>query len=257
MMAYGNRTDLYKLPRVNTVNSFQKLIHCYFGLKVPNIKVAVTGTGRVAHGVLEIMNLLGIHEVDADEYTAREFAYPVYVHLKGTIFMQIRKQVNTTVMISTKIRVIMFAGSQGLFPLPDILINGVYWDKDVPRLFELEDMSKKNFRIVTIADITDDLYGSVPCNIGDATIDEPVYGIDRYSFQRTQPYLPGSVDIMAVGNLPNELPRDASRYFGEQLIKFVLDDLRKGGSDTIEKATIIKDGNLTTGYSYMREYALG
>jgi hypothetical protein len=60
---------------------------------------------------------------------------------------------------------------------------------------------------------------------------------------------------MAVGNLPNELPRDASRYFGEQLIKFVLDDLRKGGSITLEKATILNKGKLTSHFDYMKEYA--
>ena len=83
MMAYGNRTGVYKLQRVGSVNSFQKLIHTYFGLKIPNIKIAVTGTGRVAHGVLEIMNLMGIHEVEPEEYLEGEFSYPAYVHLKG------------------------------------------------------------------------------------------------------------------------------------------------------------------------------
>ena len=257
MMAYGNRTGLFKLPRVNTVNSFQKLIHCYFGLKVPNLKIAVTGTGRVAHGVLEIMNLLGIHEVDAEEYTEREFTYPVYVHLKGTDLYADKE--------TGKYNREDFHNHPGKYsckfpnfiPFTDVLINGVYWDKGVPRLFELEDMNKPDFRLRTIADITDDLHGSVPCNIGDGTIDNPVYGIDKDSFEMTAPYLPNSIDVMAVGNLPNELPRDASRYFGEQLIKFLLDDLRKGGSVTIDKATIVKDGRLTEGYAYMSEYALG
>jgi len=143
MMAYGNRTGLYKLPRVNTVNSFQKLIHCYFGLKVPNIKIAVTGTGRVAHGVLEIMNLLGIHEVDADEYTAREFAYPVYVHLKGSDLYankETGKYNRDDFHENPRNYVCRF---ERFIPFTDILINGVYWDKDVPRLFELEDMSKE------------------------------------------------------------------------------------------------------------------
>jgi saccharopine dehydrogenase (NAD+, L-lysine-forming) len=62
---------------------------------------------------------------------------------------------------------------------------------------------------------------------------------------------------MAVGNLPNELPRDASRYFGEQLIKFVLEDLLKGGSDIIKRATIAKDGNLCKHFEYLRDYAEG
>jgi hypothetical protein len=60
---------------------------------------------------------------------------------------------------------------------------------------------------------------------------------------------------MAVGNLPNELPRDASRYFGEQLIKYVLEDVYKGGSAILDRATIIKEGKLNKHFEYMREYA--
>ena len=47
------------------------------------MKIAVTGSGRVAHGILEIMNLMEIHEAEPDEYLDQKFAYPVYVHLKG------------------------------------------------------------------------------------------------------------------------------------------------------------------------------
>ncbi len=254
MMAFGNRTGLFKLQRVGSVNSFQKLIHTYFGLKVPMIKIAVTGSGRVAHGVLEIMNLLGIHEVEADEYLEKKFSYPVYVHLKGAdLYMQ-----HQTGKYSRddfhehpenyRCKFINYISET------TILLNGIYWNKNVPRLFELQDMAKDNFNITTIADITDDMGGSVPCNLGDSTIDNPIYGVDKNTFERTAPYLPNSVDVMAVGNLPNELPRDASRYFGEQLIKFVLDDIRKGGSETINKATILNEGVLNKPFNYMKEY---
>jgi alanine dehydrogenase len=107
----------------------------------------------------------------------------------------------------------------------------------------------------TIADITDDKHGSVPCNLGDATIEDPVYGVDKLTGEQTAPYLPHSVDIMAVGNLPNELPRDASRYFGEQLIKYILDDVRKGGSAVIDRATMLNKGQLTEPFNYLKEYA--
>lgn len=254
MMAYGNRTGAYKLARVGSVNSFQKLIHTYFGLKLPNIKIAVTGSGRVAHGVLEIMNLLGIHEVEPDEYVETEFAYPVYVHLKGAD-LYVHK---TTGKYS---RNDFHANPQEYncrfteyISNTDILINGIYWEKSIPRLFEMEDLGKPGFRIQTIADITDDLNGSVPCNLGDSTIDDPVYGVDKITYQKTAAYLPGSVDVMAVGNLPNELPRDASRYFGEQLIKYVLDDIRTGGSKLIEHATIVDGGKLNPLYDYMKAY---
>lgn len=255
MMAYGKRTGTFKLQRVGSVNSFQKLIHTYFGLKLPNIKIAVTGTGRVAHGVLEIMNLMGIHEVEPEDYVENEFTYPVYVHLKG-IDLYAHKETGKYN------RSDFHANPQdyncrftNYLAHTDILMNGIYWEKNIPRLFEMEDLHRENFRIQTIADITDDKNGSIPCNLGDSTIDDPVYGVDRKSFEQTAPYLPGSVDVMAVGNLPNELPRDASRYFGEQLIKYVLNDIRQGGSKTIEQATMADAGNITPSFEYMKEYA--
>jgi hypothetical protein len=133
----------------------------------------------------------------------------------------------------------------------------VYWDQQVPRLFEKNDVSNDNFIIRTISDITDDADGSVPINLGDQSIEDPVYGVDRLTLQKTKPYLPNSIDVVAVGNLPNELPRDASRYFGEQLIKFVLDDLLKGGSPLIERATMTRDGALTPTFDYLQDYANG
>jgi alanine dehydrogenase len=255
MMVYGNRTGAFKLARVSSVNSFQKLVHTYFGLKLPNIKIAVTGTGRVAHGVLEIMNLLGIHEVEPEEFLEKEFAYPVYVHLKGAdlyVHKETGKYVRNDFHTNPQNYHCRFTD---YLSNTDILMNGIYWEKNIPRLFEAEDMKRKDFRIKTIADITDDRNGSVPCNLGDSTIEDPVYGVDRNSFERTAPYLPNSVDVMAVGNLPNELPRDASRYFGEQMIKHVLDDIRLGGSKTIDKATMIKAGKLNEPFMYMKEYA--
>lgn len=255
IMAYGRRTGTFTLDRVYKLKSFRELIHTYFGLKLPNIKVVVTGSGRVAHGVLEIMNLLGLHEVEPDEFLSREFSYPVYVQLKGSDLYRHK--------ITHKYNRIEFhehaEAYESIF-LPyaysaDILMNGVYWDKSVPRHFAKEDVKDPKFRIQTIADITDDTAGSVPINLGDQTIEDPVYGIDRETLQKTAPYLPGSIDIMAVGNLPNELPRDASRYFGEQLIKFILQDLINEGNPIIEKATIVKAGKLTEPYQYMSAYA--
>ncbi len=255
MMVFGRRTGTFKLARVSTVNSFQKLVHTYFGLKLPNIKIAVTGTGRVAHGVLEIMNLLGIHEVEPEEFLEKEFAYPVYVHLKGAdlyVHKETGKYLRSDFHTNPQNYTCRFTD---YLSQTDILMNGIYWEKNIPRLFELEDLQRKDFRIKTIADITDDRNGSVPCNLGDSTIEDPVYGVDRNSFERTAPYLPNSVDVMAVGNLPNELPRDASRYFGEQMIKYVLDDIRLGGSTTIDKATMIKAGKINEPFLYMKDYA--
>lgn len=255
MMAYAKRTGTFHLDRVNSQKDFRHLIHTYFGLKLPNVKIAVTGSGRVAHGVLEIMNLMGIHETEADLFMDKQFSYPVYVHLKGADLYKNKKsgKYNRKEFHShPKKYKNLF---RNYISATDILINGVYWEKNIPRLFELKDVRSKKFNIKTIADISDDRNGSVPCNIGDSTIETPVYGVNKKTFVITEPYLPGSVDVMAVSNLPNELPRDASRYFGEQIIKFLLKDIISGGSVILDKATIVKKGKLSKAYDYMKEYA--
>ena len=255
MMAYGNRTGLFQLGRVYKQKTFQQLIHTYFGLKLPLLRIAVTGSGRVAHGILEIMNLMEIHEAEPEEFLTEKFTYPVYVHLKGA-------DLYTDKLTGKYSRISFHEHPENYNCLfhnyiskTDILLNGIYWEEKTARLFEMEDMKNENFNITTIADISDDKNGSVPCNMGDATKENPIYGVDKISGMVTEPYLPGSVDVMAVGNLPNELPRYASRYFGEQLIKFILGDLISGGSKIITNATIIKQGVLTEEYNYMKEYA--
>ena len=256
MMAYGKKTGAYNLERVNSGKNLQHLIHTYFGLKLPPVKIAVTGSGRVAHGVLEIMNLMGIYEVEPEDYVEKEYVYPVYVHLKGANLYEHKMDKSYNRKDFHENAENYNSKFAEYIPHTYILMNGIYWEKKIPRLFELLDMQKDNFRITTIADITDDMGGSVPCNIGDSTIADPIYGVDKNTFLRTAPFLQNSVDVMAVGNLPNELPRDASRYFGEQLLKYVFTDLfSEEKTRLIAHATIVKKGKLNDGYEYMEEYA--
>jgi len=257
MMVYGKRTGSFHLDRVYKQKDFKELIHSYFGVKLPNIKIAVTGSGRVAHGILEVMNLMEVIEVEKEQYLSREFSYPVYVQLKGSDLY--RHKISGTYSREhfhehAEEYECLF---EKYIPHTHILMNGVYWDVHVPRLFQIKQVSEPDFKIQVIADITDDTNGSVPINLGDQSIDNPVYGVDRYTFQKTPPYQPNSVDVMAVGNLPNELPRDASKFFGEQLIKYILPDLFGKGSRVINDATIVKNGNLTEKFEYLNEYAEG
>ena len=254
IMAYGNRTKAFHLGRVKDVKDYMELIHTYFGLKLPPIKIAVTGSGRVAHGILEIMNLMDLQQVEPDEFISRKYAYPVYVHLKGA---DLYKHKST----HTYERNDFHAHPESYNCIfnqylqhTDVLMNGIYWEKGIPPLFTKADLQDE-FALSTIADITDDAHGSVPCNLGDAPSNDPVYGIDIKTFEKTAPYLHNGIDIMAVGNLPNELPRDASRFFGEQLIKYVLPDLIGAGNDIITRATMLDKGKLTDKYSYLSDYA--
>jgi saccharopine dehydrogenase (NAD+, L-lysine-forming) len=257
MMAYGKRTGAYELQRVYKQKSLRKLIHTYFGLKLPNLKIAVTGSGRVAHGILEVMNLMGIIEVEREEYKERGFSYPVYVHLKGSDLYRHKEGRPYNREHFHQAPQEYYSRFGDYATETDVLMNGVYWDKNIPRLFERQAISRADFRIQVIADVTDDANGSIPINLGDQAIENPVYGVDRHTFEKTAPFLKTSVDVMAVGNLPNELPRDASRYFGQQLIKYVLPDLLKSSSPILENATLVREGTLTSLYGYLADYAAG
>ena len=253
-MAYGNRTKEFSMGRVKDAQDYMELVHTYFGLKLPPIKIAVTGSGRVAHGILEIMNIMDVQEVEPDEYIKRKYAYPVYVHLKGADLYQ-HKNNNSyerdDFHRNPENYICLF---NKYLKHTHILMNGIYWEPGIAPLFTLSDLQEDDFNLTTIADITDDYKGSVPCNLGDASSENPIYGVTATNFEKTAPYLPNGIDIMAVGNLPNELPRDASRYFGEQLIKYVISDLLKGGNTIIEGATMLDKGKLTSSYSYLKEY---
>ncbi|MET6997634.1 NAD(P)-dependent oxidoreductase [Chitinophaga defluvii] len=255
LQAYGKKTGLFSFKPVHACHDFQELITHYFGVKLPPLKIVATGSGRVAAGILEIMGLLGIKYITPEEFLMNQYAYPVYTQLKaGELYL--RKSDKTYSRDdfhahpeAYECRFLPFVTAS------DILMNGIYWEQRIAPLFTWADIAKDNFRIQVIADITDDTNGSVPCNIDDSTIEDPVYGVDRISRQKTAPYLPGTIDMMCVSNLPNELPRDASQYFGDQLMKYVFEDLLRPDSQLINNATIVKAGKLTPKFDYLEDYA--
>ncbi|WP_291906618.1 NAD(P)-dependent oxidoreductase [Chitinophaga sp. CB10] len=254
LMAYGQKTGLFKLKPVHQSHDFQELISHYFGVKLPPLKIVATGSGRVAAGVLEIMGLLGIKYIPPEEFLMNSYNYPVYTQLKaGELYLRKDEKTYSRADFHAHpdqydCKFLPFVAAS------DILMNGIYWDKNIPPLFSAKDLQKDNFRIRVIADITDDTNGSVPCNLGDSTIEDPVYGVDKQTMTKTAPYLPDTVDMMCVSNLPNELPRDASQYFGDQLMKYVFEDLLSGNSEMIRKATIAENGHLTPAFRYLEDY---
>ncbi|GEP91780.1 Alanine dehydrogenase [Chitinophaga terrae (ex Kim and Jung 2007)] len=257
LMAYGEKTHSFHLKRVYTMHDFQDLIGHYFGIKLPPMKIVITGSGRVAAGALEIMGLLGIKYIPPEEYLVNQYAYPVYTQLKaGELYLRKNDKTYSRSDFHQhpdqyECRFLPYV------TVSDLLINGIYWDHNIPPLFLASDLRKENFHIKVIADITDDTQGSIPCNLGDSTIENPVYGVTKDTMQQTAPYLADTVDMMCVGNLPNELPRDASQYFGDQLMKYVFEALLQPGNEMMENATITKDGQLTPHYQYLEDYASG
>jgi alanine dehydrogenase len=259
IMTYGRKFGSFELPAAHELNSYDSLKELYGKLKLPNIKIVVTGSGKVAAGILEVMTHFDIESVEPEDYLTHQYDYPVYTHLKGSS-LYARKDndlfFRDDFHANPKAYKCLFSS---YVAQTDILMNGIYWDASVARLFEKEDIQRNDWRISVIADITCDIDGSVPINIGASTIADPVYGIDRKTYTKMPPYLnnPSIIDVMAVDNLPNELPCDSSQYFGTHFEKFVLGELLNGNSDIIKRATICENGRLTPYYEYLSDYAYG
>lgn len=257
LLTYGKKYGLYNLPPAHTVDDFPELINTYRKNRLPSIKIAITGSGRVAAGIVEVMTHLDIESVEPEDYLTHQYDYPVYTHLKGSN-LYARKDNNLYYRDDFHANPAMY---KCLFTnyvaQTDILMNGIYWDEHIARLFEKKDIQRKDWRVSVIADITCDIDGSVPINVGATTIADPVYGIDRKTFEQVAPYQDTQdvIDVMAIDNLPNELPKDASHYFGAHFEKYVLKELLSGDSDIIRRATICEGGRLTADYEYLADYA--
>ena len=188
LLTYGRRTGTFTLPAANYIGSVEGLKAVYDDIVLPPLRIVVTGSGKVAAGVLEIMNFLDVEYIEPDDFLANDYKYPIYTHVKGST-LYLRKDGSRyqreDFHAHPEEYICLF---EPFLSRADILMNGVYWDKQVPRLFSIHDTARPDFRMQVIADITCDLEGSVPINMGATTIDNPVYGVNRYSHQRTEPF---------------------------------------------------------------------
>jgi hypothetical protein len=137
------------------------------------------------------------------------------------------------------------------------MINGIYWQEDAPVFFTKEQMRHPDFRIQVIADISCDLApnASIPSTIKHTTIKDPVFGYDPVKEKEDHPFQESVIDMMTIDNLPNELPRDASKAFGKQFITKIMGELMKTDqSDMLERATIAYNGQLTRAFQYLKDW---
>lgn len=257
--AWGKRTGLIHLPRMKHLHDYAEARDVYHALRLPECYVVVTGTGRVGKGVVRVLKDMGFQEVSASDFMERRHAGAIFTVLKPEDYIH---RVDGAPFSKSA----FYAHPEGYrtnfspyAAVADIFINAILWKPGGPAFFTMEDIKKTDFHIQTIGDITCDLapITSVPTTIKASTIDNPVFGIDRITGQETAPFLPGSIDMMTIDNLPSELPRDASASFGAQLLEWVVPELLIPDSRMLSRATIATNGSLTPGFAYLEDYVNG
>ena len=257
LRARGITTNRFKLKPAYQCHDLEEM---WAGLRLiqlaPGLKILVTGKGRVSGGALETINILNITKVGPEDFLSKEYDNPVVCQIGPEDYVRNKRGLpfNFGHFVSNP-------GDYESAFLPftrvtDILITGHFWDPGSPVFFTADDMRKSDFRISIIADISCDINGPIPSTLRASTIADPFYSYNPVT-EAEETAFSGSkgVTVMAVDNLPGELPRDASRDFGEQLMKYVLHDLFTGSdSKMLEKANITRDGKLTPSFSYLNDY---
>ncbi|MHA1967033.1 MAG: bifunctional lysine ketoglutarate reductase /saccharopine dehydrogenase family protein [Candidatus Hodarchaeales archaeon] len=149
-----------------------------------------------------------------------------------------------------------------------ILMNGIFWSEKYPRLLSkkhAKDMfeSKIEVRLQVIGDISCDVEGGIEPTLMVTEPDNPIFIYNPFTEETSKGFEGEGLAIMAVDNLPCELPLESSTNFSTTLIPFIPEiaqaDYSKPFSDlnlspVIKNAVITHQGELTPSYSYLQEY---
>jgi len=261
LRACGERFGDFTLKPAHECHDLEEMLTHVSALKLPPLRILITGGGRVAHGALETLAPLNIKEVSPGDFLHKKYNMPVFSRLDpwhytrrkdGTAFgpdgfnhfIQHPQEYESTFFPYTK--------------KTDLYIASHFWDPQSPVFMIPEDYLASDFSIKVIADISCDIKKPIPSTLRASTIAEPFYDYDPRSGQESDPFSKGNITVMAVDNLPGELPRDASVDFGRALMDNVFPSLfGKDREKIIERATIVKNGKLTKRFEYLKGFLEG
>lgn len=234
------------------INDYERLVLNLKNLYFPKTKILVTGDGRVAKGVIELLNQTNIKAVSKKDFLEKKFDQPIFCNLETKDYVTNNSSTNFNLEHFINNPQDYSSSALQYLKETDILISAHYWDPSSPKIFENEDLKDlQNLKIV--GDITCDINGSVPTTIRSTTIEEPNYWIERYTLKEIDENNDG-IAVMAVDNLPSELPRDSSTEFSEGIINEVLPFLLKEDDGRILNGTITTDGSFLEKYNYLNDY---
>jgi alanine dehydrogenase len=254
-LTYGLKSGSYLLKAAHKCEDRFEMEEELKNIVLNKERIVITGNGRVGKGILEIMKKSRIKEVSADDFLMKSFSQPVFVRL-NTMDYNERLDGSKSDKYDFYNNPDLYTSS---FPKyaerADIFIAGHYYSSGSPYLFTREDAKSDSFSLKVVADISCDIDGPVASTIKSSTILDPIYGYDPISEQEVSFNQNNSIAVMAVSNLPCELPRDASEDFGNDLsykvLPYLINDIK---NIIISNATICTEGELTTKFEYLRNY---
>lgn len=262
--ALGLRDGLFTLPKVEDLPDYRALKAELKRIKcdLPPINIAITGIGKVTGGILEILQELHIHALKPKEYLQLgqfDNVQTVYTQLDVVDYYTRKDGYKPTKTECYNNPELLKSDFMKYAKVTDMLITGHFYGNGAPYFFTRDDMKSPDFNIKLVADVSCDIDGPIACTIRPSTIADPIYGYDAQGEKEVPFKTPGSITVMAVDNLPCELPKDASEGFGEMFEKHVIPAFFNGDKNGIlERARMTtSDGKLTERFSYLQDFVDG
>lgn len=256
--ALGLRDGLFELPKVESLPDYKAVLKELDTIDLPPIKIVLTGSGKVAHGAEEILNHLKIRKVGVEVFLSKSFHEPVYCMI-GVMEYNKRKDREKGVKANFYKHPEAYESDFMRFAkVADYFIAGHFYGEDAPFLFTREDAKRSDFHINLIADVSCDIDGPVASTIRPSTIADPFYGYDPKTEKEVAFDTKDAITVMAVDNLPCELPKDASEGFGEMFLEHVVPAFFDGDKNGIlKRAKMTENGKLTPRFAYLQDYVDG
>ena len=254
--AYGLKKKLFKIPKAIELKDRVEFNQTLKQIKIPNIKILLSGKGRVGSGTKEVLDFLKIKQVSTDDFVDKEFDEAVYTNIDVLDYNysnSIGNSISNFYNFPEK-----FESTFSKFSsVADIYFAGHYHNPKAPKLITNQDMKENSFNIDVIADISCDIDGPIASTIRPSTIDNPIYGFHKSNSIECDFLDPDAIAVMAVDNLPCELPRDSSEMFGDMFLKYVIPSFfNHDKEDILKNSKMTSNGKLTPRFKYLSDYVV-
>ncbi|MDG1398627.1 MAG: NAD(P)-dependent oxidoreductase [Polaribacter sp.] len=256
--AIGLKTEKFSLPKAETLDSQKELIDALNKINLTNIKILLTGNGKVAYGAKEMLDAMNIKNVSIEDYLSKDYDEAVYCFADVLDYNKRKdgKIINNRDFYTNpeayEANFMRFAKTT------DFFIAGHFFGDGSPYLFTRTDAKHPDFNIKYVADVSCDIDGPVASTIRPSTIAEPIYGYDAGAEMEVDYKDENAIVVMAVDNLPCELPKDASEGFGEMFLQNVIPAFFNNDKDgVLARAKMTANGKLTERFSYLQNYIDG
>jgi alanine dehydrogenase len=256
--AIGLKTTDFSLPKAENLDSQQELITALNNIKLPNLKILLTGNGKVAAGAKEMLDAMNIKKVTVASFLSNTFNQPVYCLVDVLDYNKHKEDKKTTNKHFYNQPEAYVSNFMRFAKVTDYFIAGHFFGNGAPYLYSRENAKSADFNIKYVADISCDVDGPVASTLRASTIADPIYGYNAQTEAEVDYKDADAMVVMAVDNLPCELPKDASEGFGEMFLENVIPAFFNNDKEgVLERAKMTENGKLTARFSYLQEYIEG